>query len=86
MDHGSAGAILDDGERRLRNALVHYGLNKFIPVARLDVQQPLSGLVETIYPNLTFHEFQEIVYERVERVADILNRWLDVSPTVGRPA
>lgn len=86
LDLGPAAVVLRDGENRLRNALVHYGLNKYYPTAQLDVSKPLFGLVETVHPSLEYLEFQRIVYRASAQLAEILNQWLQISPSVGRAA
>lgn len=84
LNYSPAALILDNNEKRLRNALVHYGLSKHYPVAQLDVSKPLFGLVETVHPSLDYVSFQSIVYATSARLAEILNRWLNILPTVGR--
>ncbi|MCO1659391.1 hypothetical protein [Pseudonocardia humida] len=86
LNLGSAAVVLTDGDNRLRNALVHYGLNRHYPVAQLDPSRPLFGLVETVYPSLDYFEFQKIVYDATSRLAEVLNQWLQISPTIGRAA
>lgn len=83
---GPAAAVLSDGDSRLRNALVHYGLSKHYPTAQLSASKPLFGLVETVYPSLDYFEFQNIVYGASSQLAEVLHQWLQISPSVGRTA
>ncbi|WP_143665367.1 hypothetical protein [Streptomyces sp. gb14] len=71
----SASLIMDRSAKPFRNTLMHYNLDSRVDLARVDVTQPLFGLVPTYFPSHDAASFVEAVDSCIKETASVMEEW-----------
>ncbi|MFE8974199.1 hypothetical protein ACFYM7_12265 [Streptomyces cyaneofuscatus] len=72
----SAGrAVTDRTVRHFRNTLMHYNLLPSADNAKVDLTQPIFGLVPQYFPGYSFEELSGLVNTSISETARALNDW-----------
>ncbi|MFJ6568462.1 hypothetical protein ACIQNU_13635 [Streptomyces sp. NPDC091292] len=75
LNKDAAGVITDGAVREFRNTLMHYNLLSGADTAKVDLEQPVFGLVPQYFPSYDFGELSELVDISVRETAYSLNDW-----------
>lgn len=75
LDTDAAHTIMGGTVREFRNTLMHYNLLKGADPAKVDLTQPIFGLVPQYFPAYTFEQLSELVDQCIRETACALNRW-----------
>lgn len=67
--------ITDGAVRGFRNTLMHYNLPKGANAAKVNLGQPIFGLVPQYFPSYDFGELSELVDACIHETAYALNNW-----------
>ncbi len=71
----SASLIMDRSAKPFRNTLMHYNLDSRVDLARVDVTQPLFGLVPIYFPSHDAASFVEAVDFCIEETTSVMEEW-----------
>ncbi|MFE7461025.1 hypothetical protein [Streptomyces sp. NPDC057554] len=74
-DTSSASLIMDRSAKPFRNTLMHYNLDSRVDLARVDVTQPLFGLVPIFFPSHDAESFIEAVDSCIEETTSVMEEW-----------
>jgi len=69
----AAERLLSRPGKRVRNRCMHYAIAD--PQVRPDPSRPMFGLVETVFPGTSWHDYQADVLATTSRLADVLGGW-----------
>lgn len=75
LDTDSVRAITDGTAREFRNTLMHYNLLKGADAGKVDMRQPIFGLVPQYFPAYDFGQLSELVDACISETAGSLNSW-----------
>ena len=75
VDTPEAQLITTRPTKAFRNTLMHYNLNHHVDLSRVDLGQPLFGLVPVYFPTHDLHTFSELVDRCIRETAAGLNTW-----------
>ncbi|MFC5828482.1 hypothetical protein [Nonomuraea insulae] len=67
--------ILDPAVRPFRNILAHYSLDSRVEVAKIDVSEPLFGLIPIYFPSHNTATFNETVNRCIRATAIVMEEW-----------
>lgn len=70
-------AVTDGSVRHFRNTLMHYNLLPSADTAKVDLNQPLFGLVPQYFASYDFEGLSEVVDTCIRETASYLNNWAD---------
>jgi hypothetical protein len=65
--------LLSPGGTKVRNRSVHYDMSD--PAIIPDLERPMYGLVEAVYPERTWETFDTDIREVTSRAAEFLADW-----------
>ncbi|MFE9395056.1 hypothetical protein [Streptomyces flavidovirens] len=75
VDAHSAKLIMDPDTKHFRNTLMHYNLLPSMEIAKVDLSQPLFGLVPNYFPQYDVATFAEMVDRCVSDTTAAFNEW-----------
>jgi hypothetical protein len=75
VDTAETQTIIARSAKPFRNTLMHYNLDPRVDVARVDVNQPLFGLVPIYFPSYDVAAFAAMVDQCINEVASKLEEW-----------
>lgn len=75
LDTDAVRVIMDASVREFRNTLMHYNLLRGADTAKVDLGQPIFGLVPQYFPAYDFGDLSELVDTCIRETADALNSW-----------
>ncbi|MFJ6083210.1 hypothetical protein ACIQI8_17610 [Streptomyces sp. NPDC092369] len=75
LDTDAVRVITDSAVREFRNTLMHYNLLRGADTARVDLTQPIFGLVPQYFPAYDFEQLGELVDTCIRETACALNYW-----------
>lgn len=75
VDTAEAQVILNRTAKPFRNTLMHYNLNPHIDLARVDLAQPLFGLVPIYFPAHDVGSFAVMVDRCINETATLMEAW-----------
>jgi hypothetical protein len=75
VDTAEAQTIIARPDRPFRNTLMHYNLDPRVDVARVDINQPLFGLVPIYFPSYDVASFAAMIDKCINEVALTLEEW-----------
>ncbi|MCX4561688.1 hypothetical protein OHA02_36610 [Streptomyces phaeochromogenes] len=75
LDTDAVRTITDSTVREFRNTLIHYNLLKGADTAKVDLTQPIFGLVPQYFPAYSFEQLSELVNICIRETACALNGW-----------
>jgi hypothetical protein len=67
--------IMEPAVKPFRNSLMHYNLHSRINRAKVDIHQPLFGLIPIYFPSYSTATFAEAVDRCIEETAAIMEEW-----------
>lgn len=79
LDTDLVRVITDGAVREFRNTLMHYNLLKGADTMKVDLGQPIFGLVPQYFPGYDFAGLSEVVDTCIRETADALNSWAQLS-------
>ncbi|MGI5413833.1 hypothetical protein ACQEV9_44395 [Streptomyces chartreusis] len=75
LDTDAVRTITDGAARQFRNTLMHYNLLSGADTAKVDLTQPVFGLVPQYFPSYDFERLSELVDTCIRETAGALNDW-----------
>lgn len=75
LDTDAVRTITDRAVRQFRNTLMHYNLLSGADTAKVDLAQPVFGLVPQYFPAHGFEQLSELVDTCIRETAGALNDW-----------
>jgi len=75
LDTDAVRVITDRKVREFRNTLMHYNLLRGADTAKVDLTQPIFGLVPQYFPAYSFEQLSEMVDTCIHETACALNEW-----------
>jgi hypothetical protein len=73
-----ARTIMEPTAKPFRNTLMHYNLDSRVDQARVDVNQPLFGLVPIYFPAYDVASFSSVVDQGIAATAEAIDTWAEV--------
>jgi hypothetical protein len=77
--HPTTDLLTSQSSRRLRNTLVHYGLDSRCPTTAINPDLPVAGLVEFYFPAAGFTGLAATLQSHCEYVAGQLDNWAGIN-------
>ncbi|WP_406438027.1 hypothetical protein OHB00_26045 [Streptomyces sp. NBC_00631] len=75
LDTDAVRVVTDGAARGFRNTLMHYNLLKGADTTKVDLTQPVFGLVPQYFPGYDFEELSNLVDICIHETAGTLNSW-----------
>ncbi|MEV6013852.1 hypothetical protein AB0M29_44910 [Streptomyces sp. NPDC051976] len=75
IDSPAAQAVTDRSAKPFRNTLMHYNLHPRFDVSKVDLREPLFGLVPEYFPAHDAQSFGTLVNTCIRDTANALNEW-----------
>lgn len=75
LNKDAVGVVTSDVVREFRNTLIHYNLLRGVDTTKVDLEQPIFGLVPQYFPSYDFEELSELVDTCIRETAHSLNDW-----------
>ncbi|MFF4277496.1 hypothetical protein ACFY0Z_01630 [Streptomyces kronopolitis] len=75
LNNDAVGVITDGAVREFRNTLIHYNLLRGADTTKVDLEQPIFGLVPQYFPAYDFGELSELVDTCIRETAYSLDNW-----------
>ncbi|CAM5376929.1 hypothetical protein GCM10010298_25900 [Streptomyces microflavus] len=75
LNMDAASVITNGAVREFRNTLIHYNLLRGADVTKVDLRQPIFGLVPQYFPSYDFEELSELIDTCIRETAESLNEW-----------
>jgi hypothetical protein len=69
--------IMVPAAKPFRNTLMHYNLDSRVDQSRVDVSQPLFGLVPIYFPTYDVETFSRLVDRCIAATAEAMDAWAE---------
>ena len=70
--------IMTPGAKPFRNTLMHYNLDSRVDANRIDVNQPIFGLVPVYFPSYDATSFSSLIGRCITETAAAIEAWAGV--------